>query len=144
VDNRGEILARGGTIRPEELATFLATKVLEKKARDVVILDMQGLASYTDVFVICSATNRRQVKAIAAALREAARDELALPPPSTEGLEAGRWALVDFNDVVVHIFDEALRGFYDLDGLWGDAPHLPLPEVEGVDADPAEPTYFTF
>jgi ribosome-associated protein len=109
------------SIRPEELATFLAAKVLEKKAQDVVILDMRGLASYTDTFVICSASNRRQVKAIANHLREAGKKALGHPPIGVEGVEAARWVLVDFGDAVVH--------------LWGDAPRLPVPEVQVLEEE---------
>lgn len=122
-------------IQPEELATFLATKVLEKKAKNVAILDMRELASYTDFFIICSASNRRQVKAIANFLRKMGKDEIGHAANGTEGLEAARWVLVDFSDAVVHIFDEQLRGFYDLDGLWADAPRLETPEVEADDED---------
>ena len=94
---------------------------------------MRELASYTDFFIIASASNRRQVQAIANSLRK-------LGPPETgiytckgsEGLEAARWVLVDFSDCVVHIFDEQLRGFYDLDGLWADAPRMETPDVDVV------------
>ena len=120
-------------IQAEALATFLATKVMEKKATDVAILDMRELASYTDFFVLCSASNRRQVQAIARFLRKMGKDETGEPAKGTEGLEAARWVLVDFNDVVVHIFDAELRGFYDLDGLWADAPRMETPDVDPVD-----------
>lgn len=111
------------------LANLLAATALEKRALDLVILDMQELVDYTDIFVICSARNRRQVRAIADGIRSVAKADLGLYAKGVEGLDAGRWVLVDFGDVVVHIFDEALRGFYDLDGLWADAPRLPVPEV---------------
>jgi ribosome-associated protein len=94
----------------------------------MAILDMRELVDYCDVFVICSATNRRQVQAIAEAVRSFGKKELGLKPQATEGLEAARWVLVDFGDVVLHVFDQPLRGFYNLDGLWSDAPRLPVPE----------------
>ena len=122
-------------IKSEALATFLATKVLEKKATNVVILDMRELASYTDFFVIASASNRRQVQAIANSLRKMSSEEAGYSANGTEGLEAARWVLVDFSDAVVHIFDEQLRGFYDLDGLWSDAPRIETPTVDVIHDD---------
>jgi ribosome-associated protein len=115
-------------IGPEQTAQLLTLAALEKKAIDIAILDMRGLIDYADIFVICSATNRRQVKAIAEEIRRAAKHDHGLTVNAVEGISAARWVLVDFSDVVVHVFDEPLRGFYDLDGLWADAPRLPLPE----------------
>ena len=119
-------------IRFDELASALSKAALEKKALDVAILDMRNLVSYTDAFVLCTATNPRQVKAIADYVREVAKKEFGRLPTGTEGSEMARWVLVDFGDVVVHVFDGPLRGFYNLDGLWSDAPRLPVPEVAGV------------
>jgi len=124
-------------IRSDEFATVLTKAALEKKALDLVILDMQNLVSYTDVFVLCTATNPRQVKAIADYVREVAKKDHGRLAEGVEGLESGRWVLVDFGDVVVHIFDGPLRGFYNLDGLWADAPRLPVPHVEGAAETPA-------
>lgn len=122
---------REGPIEPEDVATALAKVALDKKASDLVILDMKGLVDYCDVFVICSAGNRRQVQAIAEAVRVHGKRELGLKSHAIEGLEAARWVLVDFGDVVVHVFDQPLRGFYNLDGLWSDARHLEAPEGGG-------------
>ena len=107
----------------------MAEAALEKKAFDFAILDLQGLVAFTDIFVVCSATNRRQVRAVADEVCRVAKREFGLVPAGVEGLEAGRWVLVDLHSVVVHIFDQSLRGFYDLDGLWGDAPRLATPIV---------------
>ena len=115
-------------IQPEQLAQAFATVALDHKAHDVVILDMRGLIDYADVFVLCTATNRRQVQAIAESVRQYSKKELKTLPNSVEGADAARWVLVDFGDVVVHVFDEPHRGFYDLDGLWIDAPRLATPE----------------
>lgn len=115
-------------IRPEDVAHALAEAVLDKKGLDIVILDMRGLIDYADVFVLCSATNRRQVKAIAEEVRLKGKHELGIQTVGVEGLQAARWVLVDFGDVVVHVFDAPLRGFYNLDGLWADAPRIPPPE----------------
>jgi len=115
-------------IGPEQLASVLATAALEKKAHDLAILDLRGLIDFADIFVLCSATNRRQVRAIAEEIRRVAKQDHDVQATGQEGLEAARWVLVDFGEVVVHVFDDPHRGFYDLDGLWADAPRLPLPE----------------
>ena len=120
-----------GPIEPEDVATALSKAALEKKAFDLAILDMRGLVDYCDLFVICSARNRRQVQAIAEFVRSHGKRELRLKPQAIEGLEAARWVLVDFGDVVLHVFDEPMRGFYNLDGLWSDAPRLEAPEGGG-------------
>jgi len=124
-----------------ELANYIATVALEKKARDVVILDMRGLVHYTDFFVLCTARNTRHVEAIAEEARAMLKSEHGMMAQGTEGREAGRWVLVDFSDVVLHVFGEQWRGFYDLDGLWQDAPRIEPPEVEVEDDDEAEPFF---
>jgi len=97
---------------------------------------MRNLVDYTDIFVVCSATNRRQVQAIADEARRVAKQDLDLPAIGVEGYEAARWVLVDFGSVVLHVFEEPLRGFYNLDGLWRDAPRLPVPDAaEEAEAD---------
>lgn len=109
---------------------------------DLAILDMRPLVSYTDALVLVSARNARQVKAIADAVVKAAR-EMGHQPSSVEGLESCKWVLVDLSDVVVHVFDEAMRGYYDLDGLWSDAARLPVPEVTVApeEEDESEPLF---
>lgn len=94
---------------------------LEKKADKVVILNIKKLSSVSDYLLICSAESERQVQAIADAVEEALRKkgEKAL---GMEGVTEGRWALIDYVDVVVHIFLEPVRSFYDLEGLWAEAP----------------------
>lgn len=95
-----------------------------------MILDMRGLVDYCDVFVLLTARNRRHVAALAEELRMHAKRELGLIPVGIEGLPAARWVLVDFGSVVVHLFDQPLRAFYNLDGLWMDAPRLPTPDTD--------------
>lgn len=87
---------------------------------------MGRVSSIGDYFLLCTGTNRRQVKAIAEGIVEALRAQ-GVRPLGVEGLQASRWVLLDFGDVVVHVFDEPMRGFYDLDALWGDAPKVPVP-----------------
>jgi ribosome-associated protein len=120
------------------VAQRLAALAVEKKADDVVLLDMHALVDYCDVFVLLTARNRRHVAALAEDLRMFAKKELHLQALGIEGLPAARWVLVDFGSVVVHLFDEPLRGFYDLDGLWSDAPRLPAAAASAT-GEPATP-----
>ena len=109
-----------------ELAKLAADVADSKKARDVVILDISELAVIADYFVICSANSRTQVQAIADAMEE--QFELkGVRCKGIEGREEGKWVLLDFGDVVVHVFQEDERDFYGLERLWGDAPRLPVP-----------------
>ena len=123
-------------ISERKLATALSTAALEKKATNLIILDMEGLIDYADIFIICSARNTRQTRAIADELREVAKTQFEVLPRGLEGQSAGRWLLVDFGDVIVHIFEESMRGFYNLDGLWRDAPQLPAPTVQHEEEEP--------
>jgi ribosome-associated protein len=116
-------------IHSHELARQLAEAALNKKAQDVALLDVAEVVGYTDVFVVCTATNPRQVRAIADEMRRVAK-ELGMTILGIEGGQRGRWVLGDFDDVVVHVFTEEGRAFYDLEGLWTDAPRLEAPEGE--------------
>ena len=104
-----------------QLAERAAHLALEKKASDILILDVRGLTSAADHFVICSADSETQVKAIAENVAEKMREE-GDKPWHVEGLESRRWVLIDFVDVVVHVFYSETRQFYGLENLWGDAP----------------------
>ena len=117
----------------EQLARDLAVATLEKKAQDVIILDLRGLVDFADFFVLATASNPRQVRAIAESVRLTAKHDHGVNAVGTEGQAGGRWVLCDFGDIIVHVFDRDMRGFYDLDGLWRDAPRLPVPEVEVED-----------
>lgn len=111
-------------------AVALCELALEKKALDPVILDVEELISYCSHFLLVSGTNGRQVRAIAQHLQAHGKKELGLKTLSIEGMQNGRWVLIDFGDVVVHVFDKDMRGFYDLDGLWADAPRVEVPESQ--------------
>jgi len=111
------------TLSAWEKTILLAQAALEKKACDLVVLEVRDLTSIADYFIICSGRSDRQVQSIAQGMGEA--DVSAV---SVEGASRGHWVLMDFSDVIVHIFYEPVRRFYDLDGLWGDAPRVDLPE----------------
>ncbi|MFZ9594759.1 MAG: ribosome silencing factor [Bdellovibrionia bacterium] len=109
-----------------EKALLCARAALEKKAESVKILDLTELSSLTDAFLICSGMSDRQVKAIADSVQthlELAGHEVL----SVEGYSDGRWILLDCGDVIVHIFLDALREYYDLENLWSDAPRIKIP-----------------
>jgi ribosome-associated protein len=99
----------------------------EKKAQDLVVLDLRELASFTDYFVIASGTNVRQVQAIADAVQEQLRKQLSVKPARVEGYNSAEWVLLDYGDFIFHVFEEKSRRFYDLERLWRDAARVPLP-----------------
>ena len=109
-----------------EKALACARAAIDKKAENVKILDLSNLSGFTDYFVICSGMSDRQVKSIADSvdhmLGTAGKEILA-----NEGYGEGRWVLIDTGDVVVHIFLDALREYYDLETLWADAPRVKIP-----------------
>jgi ribosome-associated protein len=111
----------------EAVVRVAAHAALEKKAVDLVALDLQGLSSVADFFLICSARSTTQVETIAEAVRGALRAQ-GVRPRHNEGSAESGWLLLDYGDVVVHVFLEEIRGFYALERLWGDAP---LVSVEG-------------
>lgn len=102
---------------------------LGKKAIDVVALDVRELTSYTDVFIICSARSNRQVSAIAEYIKSDLKKQK-IKPVSVEGTKEGQWLLLDYGQVIIHIFHETARAFYDLEGLWADARRLSTPALE--------------
>jgi ribosome-associated protein len=104
----------------------------EKKAIDPIVLEMKGIASFTDYFLICSGKSDRQVLAIAEEI-ERVLEKDGIRPLGQEGRSEGKWVLMDYEDVVVHIFLEPLREFYDLEGLWMDAPRIDLQEGVSVE-----------
>ncbi|MFQ5895305.1 MAG: ribosome silencing factor, partial [Nitrospinota bacterium] len=104
----------------------LTAAALSKKAEGVVALDLRGRSSVTDGFLICHGHSGRQVRAIADAITQ----ERGVRPLGVEGYHEGRWVLMDCNDVVVHIFVEEARRFYDLERLWAGAPEMELDQEE--------------
>ena len=106
-----------------EIAQIASQAALDKKAEDLVILDVRGISSFSDYFVIMSGRSTRHVQGLADAVDGALRNKK-IKNTNTEGLNDGLWVLLDYNDVVVHIFYSETRGFYDLESLWHDAPRI--------------------
>ncbi len=115
------------TLSAEAVVRVAAHAALDKKAIDVAVLDLQGLSTIADFFLVCSARSTTQAETIAEAVRGALRAE-GVRPRHNEGSAESGWLLLDYGDVVVHVFLEETRGFYALERLWGDAP---LVSVEG-------------
>src|ERR687888_2810631 len=108
----------------EQLARRIAETALDKKAKDVVVLDMRGVVSYTDFFVICTGNTERQTQAIEDAIYQGLKhsDDGRLLPERVEGHTEARWILMDYLDCVVHIFTPGARDYYRLEMLWGGGP----------------------
>jgi len=106
-----------------ETVLLCTNAALKKKAKDLVILKVQELSSFTDFFVICSGSSDRQVQAIADSIQTDLKKSGVLPL-GVEGGRSGKWVLIDYGDVVVHVFYEATREFYDIERLWADAPSM--------------------
>jgi len=108
---------------PRTLAKNIAKIASDHKALDIAVLDLRKLTSFTDYFVICSGTSDRQVLAIADAIHHDIK-KVGRMPMGEEGMRSGHWALIDYSDVVVHVFYEEMREYYQLERLWHDAPRL--------------------
>lgn len=106
-----------------------AVAAAEKKAEDIVVLDVAGTLVITSYFVIATGRSDRQVRTIADEVEDAVREQAGLKPIGREGAREGRWVLLDFGEVVVHVFQPDEREFYRLEKLWNDAPRVPLPDA---------------
>ena len=114
------------------LALKVAEAALDKKASRIEIIDVRDKVDYTDYVLVMSGRSDRQVAAIARGIEEDLKHKHGTPCSGVEGLPQGNWVLLDFGDVVVHIFHQEARGFYDLEGLWLDADRV---ELEGPQVD---------
>lgn len=121
-----------GGLSTEEKTTLISQIVADKKAMDVVVLDMADASSITDYFLICSGGSQRQVQAIADAIDEQLK-QAGITSLGVEGYREGHWILMDYGDVIVHVFSQETREFYDLERLWANAPKIDLSrETAGV------------
>jgi ribosome-associated protein len=111
---------------PEEIAQTIAEYASDGKAVDIVQLDLRGLISYTDYFVVCTGRSDRQAKAIHDRIHLGMKNEHEMLPSRVEGLTQGDWILMDYLDVIVHVFTPEMREYYRLEQLWGEAPTLAL------------------
>ena len=117
-------------VEPDEAIMIAAQAAGEKKATDIVILDLRQIASFTEYFVLCTGANARQVSAIADSVEEQLR-KAGKRPLHTEGYSSAEWILLDYGDFIVHIFSSASRRFYDLERLWRDAGRIEIKDETG-------------
>lgn len=113
---------RSSSIAGERLLGDIVGYAADRKARDIVELDMRSVVGYTDWFVICTGNTDRQVKAIHDAIHEGCKRDHGLLPRRVDGVTQAQWVLMDYLDVIVHIFTPQTRDFYRLEQLWGEAP----------------------
>jgi len=113
---------------PENIARTCAAAAADKKAGDIVLLDMRDISGFTDFFFICSGSSEPQLKAIASSMRERVKDVHQTRALAEDGYPGSQWVVLDFGSVICHIFLESRREFYDLEGLWSDAKSV---NVEG-------------
>lgn len=116
---------------PESSLNLYINVVLGKKAYELVVLDVRGLTSVADIFIICSGRSNRQVSAIAEHIQRELKQHKIMPL-SVEGSKEGHWVLLDYGHVVIHVFYEPVRQFYDLEGLWVDAKRIRTRSMEKI------------
>lgn len=114
-----------------EKALEIAGLALKKKAHDLRVLDMAGLVTFTDYFVICSGRNVQQVRAVVESVGEGL-SKRKIKPGGVEGMGYAHWVLMDYGDVIIHVFEEQTREYYGLDKLWLDAPEVPVDENQDI------------
>ncbi|MBI4211201.1 MAG: ribosome silencing factor [Deltaproteobacteria bacterium] len=112
----------------KQVAKLIAKAASDTKAIDIVVLDLGKVTSFTDYFVICSGASDRQVQAIVNAIEDALKDK-GRRPLSIEGQGTGHWTLVDYGEVVAHVFHQTEREYYQIERLWNDAPRVNFPGI---------------
>jgi ribosome-associated protein len=120
------------------LAVLIAVAAIDKKAVGLEILDVAGKVDYADFLVLMTGRSDRQVAALAQGIEEALRKK-GRRPISVEGLQQATWILMDYGDVVVHVFQDDARNLYDIEGLWLDVRRVPVPVPDGVRPEPSPP-----
>jgi ribosome-associated protein len=120
--------AQKTSLTSEELVELAARTLVANKGQEALVLDVRGLSGLWDYFIICSGGSKRHVQALAQHLQEAL-GQAGVKPMGVEGLEDGQWVLLDYVDVVIHLFIQPLREFYDLEGLWVEATRLPVKDL---------------
>ena len=116
-------------MNPDRLAELISELASDKKAIDLVELDVRDAVGYTDYFIIASGNTDRQVKAIHDGIHQGLKDDHGILPRRVEGLTESRWVLMDYLDVIVHIFTPEARAFYRLEQLWGEVPARAVGQV---------------
>ncbi len=110
----------------KDLALTAVRAALDKKGLAPTLLDLSAEGAYTDFILVVSGRSDRHVQSVAEGVKHVLRDELGREPIGVEGNRDGQWSLIDYGEIVVHVFYHPIREFYDLEGLWGTAPRIPL------------------
>ena len=116
----------------ESSIDYYIQAVYQRKATDIVVLNIHELTTIADVLIICSGKSSRQVNAISEYVRDYLKKNHKIKPIGIEGLEEGSWVLLDYGHVIIHIFHEPIRSLYDIEGLWIDAKKIGTEELLGV------------
>lgn len=111
--------------KKDSFLTVCADAASDKKAEDIVLLDMRGLSSFTDYFLVCSGASEPQLKAIANSVRAEMKAKYDRKPIYEDGFPASQWVILDYGDILIHIFHKEKRGYYGLEDLWSDAKRVP-------------------
>ena len=123
-------------LTPERILSVAVELADDRQAQDIVALDLRGLVGYADYMIVCSGRSDRQVKAIHDAIHLGLKQREGLLPRRVEGVAEGRWALLDYLDVVVHVFTPETREHYRLEQLWGEAPRVAITTTADRAEDP--------
>lgn len=118
------------TLQAKTRALLCAEYALDKKALNLKIFEIGPISSLADYLLLATGTSDRHVQAVAEAIRVGMKHEHDSPPLAIEGMEEGRWVLLDYGDIMVHVFQPAVRSFYDLEGLWSEAGEIEIPGQE--------------
>lgn len=121
-------------ITVENMTKLICDSISDKLGKDMAVLNIGKVSSLCDYFIIASGTSARQVKSIADSVEDSMK-EIGIEARGKEGRDTQSWILLDYGDVMVHIFDEENRGFYNLEKLWKDAPYVEIKELEAIDAE---------
>ena len=134
IPNNEPLKSRNNHLPVHELAQIAVEAIQSKKGYDIVIMDMRAVSGVADLFIICSGSSELQIKAIIEAVRMGIKEQAQELPWHTEGTGSMQWVLLDYVDLVVHVFNEEKRAFYDLERLWGDAPKEEIAEDALLDS----------
>jgi ribosome-associated protein len=110
--------------KAENIARTIVTVLEEKKGEDIILLDLIGVCSFTDYFIICSGISERSIKALAEEVRKAVKEKYSIMAQGVEGDAQSGWILIDYGDVILHIFSKTLREYYQLEELWREGKLL--------------------
>ncbi len=117
-------------MQTKEIALLAVDYALDKKGIDLKLLDVREVSTLTDYLLLVSGRSDRQVQAIAENIRTEFKSHNDIQPLAIEGMDKGRWVLLDYGEIMVHVFQQPVREFYDLEGLWSEAPEVELAQTD--------------